>query len=160
MKISDEIRQWCDICCDEYINADDCDELRELASRIDRELVELPKDCDGVPISVGDTVYSPDGEECCVEEITILTQGVYVKCKAPNVTISTFFSHDLTHERPDSFERIADDIEVAEGWCDREGGYGTGITSVKKSTLREWAERIRKLAEKEEDECGARVVSE
>ena len=49
----------------------------------------------------------------------------------------------------DSLERIADDVEAAEGWCDQNGDYGTGISSVGESTLREWADRIRKLAEKE-----------
>ena len=52
-------------------------------------------------------------------------------------------------EPADSFERIAEDIEAAEDWCDQNGDYGTGITSVSEATLREWVERIRKLAEKE-----------
>lgn len=33
------------------------DELLALADRIDAEMVELPKDRDGAPIHVGDTVY-------------------------------------------------------------------------------------------------------
>lgn len=34
-------------------------------------------------------------------------------------------------------------------WRDGDGEYGTGVSSVEESTLREWADRIRKLAEKE-----------
>ena len=40
-----------------------CDELRVLADRIDREMVELHKDAEGVPIEVGDTVYCDDDPE-------------------------------------------------------------------------------------------------
>lgn len=47
-KISDEIRKV----ADEY----DVLPLYKLADRIDRELVELPKDADGVPIRAGDTL--------------------------------------------------------------------------------------------------------
>lgn len=50
MKISDEIRRWCKA-------GYDIDELRALARSIDKEQVELPKDAEGVPIHIGDTVY-------------------------------------------------------------------------------------------------------
>lgn len=59
MKISDEIRKWCD---EADVDGNACDELCELADRIDREMVELPKDADGVPIHVGDTVYYTEGD--------------------------------------------------------------------------------------------------
>ena len=48
MKVSDEIRKV----ADEY----DVLPLYKLADRIDREMVELPKDKDGVPIHAGDTL--------------------------------------------------------------------------------------------------------
>ena len=51
-RISDEIRKV----ADEY----DVLPLYGLSDHIDAEMVELPKDADGVPIRVGDTVY---GEE-------------------------------------------------------------------------------------------------
>ena len=57
MKISDEIHDWCDFYSGESINNDDCDKLRALADRIDSEMVELPRDRDGVRIHVGDTVW-------------------------------------------------------------------------------------------------------
>lgn len=45
-KISAEIRMWCNRPAGPY------DDLRYLASRIDSEMVELPKDADGVPIHI------------------------------------------------------------------------------------------------------------
>ena len=41
------------------------------------------------------------------------------------------------------------DREMMELPRDQNGDYGTGISSVSKSTLHGWADRIRKLAEKE-----------
>ena len=54
-KISDEIRSFVKRSyADEYM---DPRELLAIADRIDREMVELPKDADYVPIHVGDTVW-------------------------------------------------------------------------------------------------------
>ena len=55
----------------------------------------------------------------------------------------------LTHERPDSLKRIADEIEGAIKWCDVNGNHFTGMSSIKDETLAEWADRIRRLAERE-----------
>lgn len=46
MKISDELRKWCD---EADVDGNACDELRVLADRIDLEMMELPKDADGEP---------------------------------------------------------------------------------------------------------------
>lgn len=56
---------------------------------------------------------------------------------------------ELMDEPADSLERIADELEVAEGWCDKNGDYDTGIVSISEPKLREWSDRIRKLAKKE-----------
>ena len=51
MKISDELREWgYGFCGDTY------DVVTAIADRIDSEMVEFPKDADGVPIHVGDKV--------------------------------------------------------------------------------------------------------
>lgn len=143
MKISDEIRRWCDETAPWPTRAD----ARAIADRIDREMVELPKDADGEVIHAGDTVFECDsGIEKTVYELRIDADKWWLSVCGGRL----YAASEVTHERPDSFERIADDIERAEGWCDREGGYGTGISSVKKSTLREWADRIRKLAKEGE----------
>lgn len=67
MKISDELREWADVHCGE-----ECEEyLGLLADRIDREMVELPKDMDLAPIHVGDTVYLEDGHMAKVVRIEL-----------------------------------------------------------------------------------------
>ena len=150
MKISDEIRQWCDICCDDYIDKDCCDELRELANRIDAETVELPKDADGVLIRIGDMVYDNHG----VAWTVVGLRRTKFEWKVETNDVPFLWKlDDLSHKKPeppDSWERIADDIEAAQDWCDSKVKYGTGITSVKESTLLEWSDRIRKLAKEEE----------
>ena len=52
-KIGDELREYCKkvLCYTHYY-----DKFWYLADRIDREMVELPKDADGVTIRVGDTL--------------------------------------------------------------------------------------------------------
>ena len=140
MKISDELREWADVHCGE-----ECEEyLGLLADRIDRETVELPRDKDGEIIRIGEVMY-----DCFIDE-DVHIEGMVFKSELEILTnFGRVKPHWLTHTRPDSLERIADDIEATEEWCDREVEYGTGITSVSESTLREWAERIRKLAKKE-----------
>ena len=84
------------------------DELRALAKRIDNEMMELPKDRDGVPIRVGDTVWDCiSGMQMAVRRLRLTDRwaistdtGLMPKASA------------VTHVRPDSFERIADDIET------------------------------------------------
>ena len=142
MEISDEIRKWCDETTPWPTRAD----ARAIADRIDREMVELPKDADGEVIHVGDTLYDREsGEEIQVDSLRFNGQW----------EIRTVLGYIMpcwrVHKHPDSLECIADEIEDAEGWCDQNGDYGTGISSVGESTLREWADRIRKLAEKEDE---------
>lgn len=119
-KISDEIRKWAD-----DLDSDDivCTTatLYTLADRIDSEMVELPKDADGEPIHVGDTAYLKDGRE--------------VKVRLP---------FELWHERPDSWERIAQDME---DWSD--DNRVNWISDVSDRAA-EFAHRIRKLAKKED----------
>ena len=140
MKISDEILQWCDICCDDYIDKDCCDELRELANRIDAETVDLPKDADGVPIHIGDTVYKEDGNTANVFEIYIMQSKKNVMCTLSDGRRRVYDPHKLSHERPDSLEHIADELEAA---------YVKGTSGVGELTLHSWADRIRKLAKED-----------
>lgn len=44
------------------ISDDIHDEMRMLADRIDREMIELPKDMDGMPIHEGDKMHLDDGK--------------------------------------------------------------------------------------------------
>lgn len=70
VKISDEIRDWCDFYDGESINRDDCDGLSSIADRIDSEMVELPKDAYGEYIHIGDVMeWCDSGETLTVEGI-------------------------------------------------------------------------------------------
>lgn len=118
------------------------------------QVMPLPRGKDGKAIRIGDVVYGEDGRKW-------LVRGIHYGEIKHNDPVHQVHAIDeqrhwrglkpewLSHERPDSWERIADEIEDAEGWCDQNGGYGTGISSVGESTLREWADRIRKLAKEE-----------
>lgn len=136
-KISDEVREVCDICA--------ChDELCALADRIDRELVELPRDRDGVPIHVGDTVWNVDnGIEFTATSITLYANGVTkvdASCEGCRAHTSP---SDFTHTRPDSWERIAEELEE---WKEDNRVNGNGEVFFRAGDL---ADRIRRLADKE-----------
>lgn len=143
-KISDEIREWCDIRASNevaFIDKYDCDKLRALADRIDNEMVELPRDMDGLPIHAGDTVYLEDGRKAdvsCVHIARNSTSIDFETCDDGRIFFSIESKH-FAHERPDSWERIADDIEESKG-----------TVLISENTLDGWAYRIRRLAEKED----------
>ena len=139
MKISDEIRSWCETYCGCKIGLGVCDELRWLADRIDREMVRLPKDADGVPIHVGDTVYGcRSGMKMTISELRMTMDKWFISTSRGYLTDTT-----ITHVIPDSWEHIADELDEmvdsadsADDSCER---------------LAYLAERIRKLAEKEDE---------
>lgn len=132
MKISDEIRKWCD---NADADGDACGELRDLADRIDREMVELPKDMDGVPIHVGDTAYGcRSGMKMIISELRMTMNGWSISTSSGYLTDAK-----VTHERPDSWERVAYDLETVVP-IDDDGDM---------RFRRELADRIRKLVEKE-----------
>ena len=133
--ISGEIHKWCAFNEDTFIDNDDCNELRALADRIDAEMVELPKDRDGVPIHVGDTVYPDDGRKAEVARIQLSEREDSIGF----TLCGDFFAlwpEDLTHTRPDSLEHIARDLE---DWA--EGNISGSAQS--------FANRIRKLAKED-----------
>lgn len=140
MSISDELRVWCDFYCDRPIYKGDFEKLRYLADRIDAEMVELPRDADGVPIHVRDMVYLDDGRRACAAEIGIKDEYVLINCWDGSRYV-VYPPSDITHNRPDSLERIADELEK---WCD--SADVDGDTCGKPRDL---AERIRRLAKEE-----------
>lgn len=137
-KVSDELRRWCDANCWEESG----DYLRELADRIDAEMLELPKDADGVPIHVGDTVYLDDG---CTDKVTrigigIYKDGIYALIFGDNFSLRPGY---VSHTKPDSLESIADELDEmvdaashADDTCEK---------------LADLADRIRRLEEKENE---------
>ena len=134
--ISDELRELAD---EAGIYSNARTKLCELADRIDREMLELPRDKDGVPIHVGDTVYMEDGIHTIVHSIDLMADATNIVCWVRNRGYVPLNPSDVTHTLPDSFERIADELKE---WSKNPRGLGG-------SKLYEWADRIRKLAEKE-----------
>ena len=129
MKISDELRGVTD--------TDYYDELRYLADRIDREMVELPKDADGVPIRMGDTVYGcRSGMKMTISQLRMTTDGWFISTSSGYLTDTT-----VTHVIPESCERIADELD--------EMVDASGSADDRCEKLADLAERIRKLAAKE-----------
>ena len=119
--------------------------LRCLADRIDAEMVELPRDRDGAPIHVGDTVWDVDnGIEFTATSITLYANGVAkvdASCEGCHAHTSP---SDFTHTRPDSWERIADELDE---WSEDNRVNGNGEVFDR---AYDFADRIRKLAERKE----------
>lgn len=139
MKISDEIRRWCD---DAYSGRKirTTKDLYAIAELIDRNMVELPKDMDGEPIHVGDTVYGcRSGMKMTISELRMTANGWSISTSSGYLTDA-----EVTHGRHDSLERIAKDME---DWSDDNRINWSSDVSDRAA---EFAHRICKLA-KEDD---------
>ena len=135
-KISDELREFADA---EVLSAIQISDLKHMAKRIDAEMVELPKDADGVPIHVGDTVYMSNGRKVHVSRVNIARDHTSID-SVPCGNGPLFFAIEptrFTHTAPDSWEHIARDLE---DWAD---GNISG-------SAQSFANRIRKLAKEDE----------
>lgn len=103
-------------------------ELRVLADRIDREMVELPKDAEGEPIHIGDVLYS-SGNECRVISITVKAdeacvgvhtdEGVFLPSVNPKY-LSRKNTEPLEPEPPDSWEKLEEDANLGcRDYCEK-----------------------------------------
>ena len=154
--ISDEIRE---LAGEAGIYSNACVALRALADRVDREMVELPRDRDGVPIHVGDTVYLNDGRAADVARIFFMPTIAYAMCWDGDRCTERQPS-DITHTRPDSLERIAGDIEAVNERQGEDNEWRADAVFVSESKLCEWADRIRKLAaEKGDERCSSCLLT-
>lgn len=138
-KISDDLREFADA---EVLNAIKISDLKHMAKRIDAEMVELPKDKDGEPIHVGDKVYLDDGRMACVTEIDINDGCEVVDCWDVSKHVA-YHPSGISHTRPDSLERIADELEEL---SESNRINGSGEVFYRAGDL---AARIRRLADKE-----------
>ncbi|WP_298625726.1 hypothetical protein [uncultured Senegalimassilia sp.] len=96
---------------------------------VDVELDDRPRDCDGVPIEVGDVVWVvyEDGSsvyDCSV--VVVNTDGanglVRVRQKQENGWSNFYFPSKLTHREPDSFELLAREMGMdAYDYCEEYG---------------------------------------
>ena len=68
-------------------------------------------DADGVPIKVGDTVYCNGGDEPL--RVSHITDSIKVILVGGHASYFTVNPSRLSHERPDSWERIEDDAKLA-----------------------------------------------
>lgn len=141
-KLSDKIREWCD---DAYSGRKirTTKDLYAIADLIDREMVELPKDKDGEPVHVGDKVYLENGQQAEVDRVLIGREEFSIDCHTcdTNKLIISYPTVDSTHTGPDSFERIANELD--------EMVDGPGPADDVCEMLADTADRIRKLAEED-----------
>ena len=121
------------------------DEMRELADRIDREMIELPKDCCGEVIHVGDTVRMDDGRSNAeVVKLCRVRYSWHVGCRFSDGTIKEFFANLVKVIKPyDSLERIADELEEQAGSITKDG------CTWQEDAIHDFSDRIRKLAGKD-----------
>ena len=146
MGISDEMREWAD---DAYIRrkirSTKAKDIYSIADRIDAEMIELPKDRDGKPIHAGSKLFEPDGTRWEVLRIEYCDDGVdIVACSGrAQLVLEPQDYRTMAHERPDSWERIADELEK---WCDSADVDGDACGEP-----RELADRIRRLAKEDHE---------
>ena len=121
--------------------------LMKVADRVDDEMVELPRGKDGRPIHVGDTVYGEDGRAWHVRGVTIGEKSIahpehVIRATSDAEQLRYLKPEWLTHERPDSWERIADELDA---WCDK-----VDVDRDACEEPRALARRIRRLAERKD----------
>lgn len=142
---SDELREFVKT-RERYLCSASRSKLLGLADRIDAEMVELPKDANDEPILPGDTVYAPSGGKCTVTSLQLYGKEdpswMASICGNGGSYIST--GCELTHERPDSLECIADELEE---WS--EDNRVNGDDEIF-SRAGEISQRIRRLAERDD----------
>lgn len=141
MSISDEIRDWCDTSKDSIIDFDDGNKLFDLADRIDSEMIELPKSADGQIWTGREVCFWTSAEQegyhnfSCV---ALRDDKWYVE----DVYGMNYNAESVWYERPDSLECIADELdEMVDAEDSADDVY---------EKLADLAERIRKLAKKED----------
>ena len=139
MSITDELRKWCDL-CGGIIGSGDKAELHALADRIDAEMMELPKSADGKIWTGREVCFwtgAADGDWHKFNGLAYIDDRWCVE----DNDFERYPAVSVWHERPDSLERIADELEA---WCDRADVDGDACEKP-----RDIVERIRRLADKE-----------
>lgn len=137
--ISDELREFV---TNNLLFTVESAKLTAIADRIDEETVELPRDMDGAPIHVGDTVYTNEERaEYTVRCVTYHSDEITIGLSA-NCLMTYMCASDITHERPDSWGRIADELD---DWTTRAAEKCEAF-GIEEDALHGFAERIRRLA--------------
>lgn len=117
----------------------------DLADRIESEYVELPVDADGVTIKVGDKVYDKYLDKYRVISMERRSDGWMLSLEH-NLRYSRELPDCVAHERPDSLERVADELDEQAGSITKDG------YTWQEDALHDFAKRIRKLAKEGSDD--------
>lgn len=136
-KASDELRKFVD---NSDLSAYTEATLYGIANRIDAEMVELPRDANNETIHLGDKTYDCNGSKQAA--ISFQLYGEENPTWMVNCPDGHVAPYNLTHKRPDSWESIADELDE---WCD-----GADADTTTFDVPRDLADRIRKLAKKED----------
>lgn len=143
--ISDDIRKWYEL-CGGIIDSGDKAELHDLVDRLDAETVELPKSADE-KIWTGREMYfwtgATEGDWHDFNSLVYINGKWYVE----DHDGQRYPAASVWYERPDSWERIADELEE---WCVHAAG-NCRIKLTDEDIVHDLAERIHKLADKEGD---------
>lgn len=148
IKISDEIRNWCEFEdgteCGGFVTKASFNKILALADRIDTETVELPKSADGKIWTGREVCFWTGATEGDRHEFNSLT---YINGRwcVEDKHWQRYPAVSVWYERPDSWERIADELKrYANDSCSEDE-----IDGMTASTLVDFADRIRKLAKRE-----------
>ena len=141
MSISDKIREWCDTSKNSIIDFDEGNKLLDLADRIDNETVELPRSADGYVWTGREVCFwtgAAEGDRHEFNSLPYINGRWFVEDKH----WQRYPAESAWYERPDSFERIANELEA---WCDSADVDGDAC-----DVPRAIAGRIRRLAKRED----------
>lgn len=137
-KVGDEIRDFVKRSYeDEYM---DPRELLAIADRVDREMVELSQSADGKTWTGREACFWTGAMEGDWHKFNGLTYIDGRWC-VEDSDFERYPAVSVWYERPDSLERIADELDA---WCDRVDVDGDACDKP-----RVLAERIRKLAKED-----------
>lgn len=141
--ISDELREFAYLHFSGSENIGPCDALMGIADRIDAEMVELPKSADGKIWTGREVCFWTGATEGDRHELNSLA---YINGRwcVEDKHWQRYPAVSVWYERPDSFERIADELEA---WCEDNRVNGSGEVF---DHARGFSDRIRKLAERED----------
>ena len=146
MKVSDEIRNWCEFEdgteCGGFVTKASFNKLLALVDRIDGEMVELPQSADGKIWTGREVCFWTGATEGDRHEFNSLT---YINGRwcVEDKHWQRYPAESVWYERPDSWERIADDLDEMVDSKHTEDDMCEKLAGI--------ADRIRRLATKKGD---------
>ena len=136
---SDELREFAYLHFSGIENIGPCDALMGIADRIDAEMVELPKSADGKIWTGREVCFWTGATEGDRHEFNSLP---YINGRwcVEDKHWQRYPAASVWYERPDSWERIAHDLD----------DWTAVLADCDVDAAHEFAERVRKLAKKED----------